>query len=210
MVDIDCNDINYVKHCILETVNFIRLAFLFWGEMIESFIQGLLSFLDEDISREGLQNTPARVEKFYKEWLTVGDPSFNCTMFDHEGMDQIIIQRDIPFYSLCEHHLLPFFGYATIGYLPNKSIVGLSKLSRTVEWFASRLQNQERLSQQISNFLVEKLNPKGVGVILKARHMCMEMRGIKTVGAETITSSMVGCFREDQAIRRELMSLAAK
>lgn len=167
----------------------------------------ILSEID-DPEREGVLETPNRVQKFYDEWFTKGDPSFSLTSFDAEHMDQVIIQKDIPFYSLCEHHILPFFGTAIVAYLPREKIFGLSKLARLVDFYSRRLQNQERLTKQVAQAIMGATNPLGAGVIIKARHMCMEMRGIQKRGAETITSWMSGVFRDDAKAREELIRLA--
>lgn len=174
---------------------------------ISSQISEILLSID-DPSREGLIETPKRVKKFYDEWITKGDPQFTLTTFDAELMDQVIIQKDIPFYSLCEHHMLPFFGTAIVAYLPNNKIFGLSKLARLVDFYGRRLQNQERLTKQVAQAIMGATNPLGAGVIIKARHLCMEMRGIQKRGAETITSWMSGVFRHDIKAREELMKLA--
>lgn len=174
---------------------------------LETGVFTVLSILD-DPYREGLVETPARVAKFWDEWVTKGEPSFNLTSFDSEGMNQMVVQRHIPFYSMCEHHLLPFFGEATVAYIPKSKIIGLSKLARLVDHYARRPQNQERITREVGEALDKSLEPLGVAVILSARHMCMEMRGIKAKGAETVTSHLTGVFREDLAAREELMRLA--
>jgi len=163
----------------------------------------LLETLGEDPTREGLRDTPKRVMKFYREFLT--PPEFNFTTFDGEGADEMIIQKDIPFFSLCEHHLAPFFGTATVAYIPNDKIVGLSKLARTVETYARRLQNQERITSQIAERLQQELSPRGVAVTLKARHFCMEMRGVRTHDVSTITSKLTGFFKDDPKARAEYL-----
>jgi GTP cyclohydrolase I len=154
---------------------------------------------------EGTKGTPQRVAKFYSEWLTSGEPSFKLTDFDAESFDQMVMQRRIPFYSMCEHHLLPFFGLATVAYIPQGKILGLSKLARIVDWYARRPQNQERLTQQIGTCLERTLNPIGVGVSLTGRHMCMEMRGIKAFGTETTTNYLSGQFKLNPAARAEFL-----
>lgn len=167
---------------------------------------------DEHECREGIKDTPKRVQRFYEDFITKGDPTFNLTTFAAEGMDEMIVQREIPFYSLCEHHMLPFFGTAVVAYLPTANrIIGLSKLARVVDWYARRLQNQERLTQQVAvrlaTALGEKDRPACVAVAVRARHMCMEMRGIKARGAETITSYLLGRFRSDASCRAEFLEL---
>jgi GTP cyclohydrolase I len=164
-----------------------------------------IAAIDPDPSREGLQETPERVLRFYREWAK--DEPFNLTTFDAEGYDQMIVQRQIPFYSLCEHHLLPFFGTATVAYVPNEKIVGLSKLARTVQHFARRPQNQERITRSVAHLLDETLRPKGVAVVLRARHLCMEMRGVRVPGAETVTSALLGVFLDKPEARAELLDL---
>jgi GTP cyclohydrolase I len=160
----------------------------------------------DDPSREGLQDTPRRYEAFLKEFLSPDE--FTPTVFDSEGYSEMVIQRNINFYSLCEHHLLPFFGNATIAYIPDEKIIGLSKLARTVDHFSRRFQNQERVTMQIADFLQEKLSPKGVGVVLSARHLCMEMRGIEKLGTYTTTSCLRGLFMTNQATRTEFLDLS--
>tara|TARA_R100000655_G_C2997164_1_gene193820 strand:- start:3378 stop:3923 length:546 start_codon:yes stop_codon:yes gene_type:complete len=172
---------------------------------IEDNFQEILKGLGEDPNREGLQETPKRYIKFLKEFLN--PPEWNCTTFSSEGYDQMIVQQNIPFYSLCEHHIAPFFGYGTIAYIPQDRIVGLSKLARTLETYSRRLQNQERITQQVAEFLQEKLNPKGVAVILKAKHLCMEMRGVKKHDTWTTTSKMIGVFDSNLNARNELLNL---
>lgn len=171
----------------------------------ESHIQRVLQFLGEDTQREGLRETPRRYVKFLREFMKV--PDWNFTTFDSEGYDQMIVQSNIPFYSLCEHHIAPFFGEGVIAYIPNGKIVGLSKLARTLDLFSRKLQNQERITQQVCEYLVEQLEPKGVAVILKAKHLCMEMRGVKKHDTFTTTSKMYGVFEDDLNARNELLKL---
>lgn len=179
-------------------------------QAIAQHICHLLRELGEE-EREGLAETPERYARFIDAWLTKGDtPNFRMTTFESEGMDQMVVQTDIPFYSLCEHHLLPFFGTAVVAYIPDKKIVGLSKLARLVQFYASRPQNQERITKQVAQFLQGHLSPLGVGVVLRARHMCMEMRGVKVHGAETMTSYILGSIRDDAATRAEFFNLANK
>jgi GTP cyclohydrolase I len=163
----------------------------------------LLETLGENPNREGLKDTPKRVMKFYREFLT--PPEFNFTTFEGEEYDEMIVQKDIPFFSLCEHHLAPFFGTATVAYIPDGKIVGLSKLARTVETYARRFQNQERITSQIAARLNEELSPRGVAVTLKARHFCMEMRGVKTHDVATVTSKLTGFFKDDPKARAEYL-----
>ena len=171
----------------------------------EDSVARLLEVFGEDVTREGLQETPKRYVKFFKEFLN--PPKWNCTTFESEGYDEMIIQTNIPFHSLCEHHIAPFFGEGHIAYIPNKRIVGLSKLARTLETYSRRLQNQERITNQVAEFLQEELQPQGVAVVLKAKHMCMEMRGVKKHGTWTTTSKMIGVFKDDSKARNEFMNL---
>jgi GTP cyclohydrolase I len=172
----------------------------------------LLSNLGEDPDRPGLHETPARVAKAWKHWTSgyAQDPVEILKAFEDgaEEYNELIVVRGIPVYSHCEHHLAPFFGKATVGYLPNGKIVGLSKLTRLVDVFAKRLQVQERMTIQIANALMEVLEPKAVGVVVKCRHMCMESRGIRTPGEETITSAMLGELQPNLALRTEFLALA--
>jgi len=165
----------------------------------------LLQIIGEDPKREGLLDTPKRYLSAFDEFLN--PPTFNMTTFDAEKTDEMIVQLDIPFYSFCEHHLLPFFGKGYIAYIPDKKIVGLSKLARTLETFSRRLQNQERITNQVADYLQENLEAKGVAVVLKARHLCMEMRGVKTSDTNTITSKLLGYFRTDERTRAEFLNL---
>ncbi len=176
------------------------------SDSLEKIVQDLLAHLDDRPHREGLRDTPARYERFLQDFLK--PEPFTSTVFDNEGYDEMVIQQEIPFYSLCEHHLIPFFGHGTIAYIPDKKIVGLSKLARTLDHFSHRLQNQERLTVQIADFLTETIQPKGVGVLLTARHLCMEMRGIRKPGTYTTTSCLRGNFRSQSATRQEFMQLA--
>ena len=175
-------------------------------------ITTLLKFIGEDPEREGLQETPQRVLKAWQEW-TAGyhqkpEDVFKTFSDGAAGYDEMIWQKDLPFYSTCEHHLAPFFGTATIAYIPDKKVVGLSKLGRVVEIFARRLQVQERLTVQIADAMMEHLKPLGVGVIIKARHLCMESRGYNKQGHMTITSALRGRFREMTEVREEFLSIA--
>lgn len=172
-------------------------------ETVEDNVTRLLQYFGEDVTREGLQDTPKRFVKFFKEFLN--PPDWNCTSFEGEGYDEMIIQTNIPFHSLCEHHIAPFFGTGTIAYIPNKRIVGLSKLARTLETFARRLQNQERITTQVAEFLWNELEPKGVAVQLTAKHMCMEMRGVKKHDTYTTTSKMLGVFKDDINTKNEFL-----
>ena len=178
---------------------------------MEALVRRQLALLGEDADREGLLKTPERVARSLA-WLTrgyaldaravIGDALFEET---HESM---VMVRDIELYSMCEHHLLPFFGKAHIAYIPHGRIVGLSKLPRVVEVFARRLQVQERLTEQIADALEEVLAPKGVGVVVEAAHLCMMMRGVEKQNSRTITSALRGSFRSDPKTREEFLSLA--
>ena len=173
-------------------------------QSVERSVKRLIDQFD-DSQREGLQKTPHRYVKFLQEFLSP-DP-FEFTVFDSEGYDQMIVQSDIAFYSLCEHHLAPFFGTGTIAYIPNGKIVGLSKLARVLDRFARRFQNQERITTQVAEYIQAELDPLGVAVILRAQHLCMGMRGIKKPNTYTTTSKMIGLFKTDVKARMELMEL---
>lgn len=171
----------------------------------QAAVTQLLSFVGEDPSREGLRRTPERVAKAYLE-MTEGyqqDPKEILSTTFSEKCDEMVVVRNIPFWSLCEHHMLPFHGTATVGYLPKDKIVGLSKIGRVVHCFSRRLQVQEKLTQQIAHSIMDHLQPQGVGVIIKAVHQCMAMRGVKTP-AEMLTSCLLGQFR-DPATRSEFL-----
>jgi len=165
----------------------------------------VLEYLGEDAGREGLQETPARYIKFLEEFTSPED--FKMTTFDGESYDEMVVQSGIPFFSLCEHHMVPFFGTAAVAYIPGKKIVGLSKLARTVEWFSRRLQNQERITQQIAHKIQETLSPLGVAVVIRARHLCMEMRGVKKHDTWTTTSKLMGRFKESAEARAEFFKI---
>lgn len=171
----------------------------------EWHFQQILRLLGEDITREGLIETPKRYIKFMREFLQPKE--FNFTTFDAEETDEMIIQTNIPFYSICEHHTAPFFGVANVAYIPSTKIVGLSKLARTVDLYANRFQNQERITTQIAERLQKELNPRGVAVTLKAQHLCMCMRGVKKHDTWTQTSKMIGLFKEDEKARNEFLNL---
>lgn len=171
----------------------------------EWHFQQILKALGEDITREGLIETPKRYIKFMREFLE--PKKFNFTTFDAEGTDEMIIQTNIPFYSICEHHTAPFFGTADVAYIPDKTIVGLSKLARTVDLFANRFQNQERITTQIAEKINQELNPRGVAVHLKAQHLCMCMRGVKKHDTWTSTSKLIGLFKDDLNVRNEFLNL---
>ncbi|RZU50693.1 GTP cyclohydrolase I [Krasilnikovia cinnamomea] len=174
----------------------------------EEHLRELLKVFGHDIDREGLVDTPRRYVRFLEQFLVPEE--FDFTSFSKENYDQMIVQRDVPFYSICEHHLVPFFGVGTIAYIPDRRIVGLSKLARCLRFHAAGLQNQERITMATASRLQEALEPKGVAVILQARHLCMEMRGIKAYGATTITSEVIGAFRDQNRTRGELLSLISQ
>lgn len=179
---------------------------------IHDHIVRLLQFAGDDPKREGLAETPARVAKALKHWFSGYDkkPEDLLKVFEDggESYDQMVVVKDIPIYSKCEHHMADIFGTATIAYIPDGKIVGLSKLSRLADMFARRLQVQERLTNQIADALYEHLEPKGVAVMIKARHMCMESRGICQQGHHTVTTALKGVFREESETRAEFMALA--
>lgn len=166
----------------------------------------LLVALGADLTSEHLCETPRRVAKAYAELLS--PRPFNTTTFPNdEGYDQLVIVGEIPFQSLCAHHLLPFQGKAHVAYLPGDRLVGLSKLARVVELYARRLQLQERLTTQVADWLDDHLQPRGVGVVLEAEHLCMSLRGVQTAGAKTVTSALRGLVRDDPRTRQEFLSL---
>jgi GTP cyclohydrolase I len=173
----------------------------------ERAVRDLLVALGKDPTDEHTQETPRRVVSAFTEMLT--PRSFNLTTFPNdEGDDELVLARDIPFHSLCQHDMLPFKGVAHVGYLPGDRILGLSKLARVVELFARDLQVQERLTKQVADWLQTALAPKGVGVVLEAEHLCMSLRGVQASGSRTITSALHGLLRSDQRSRAEFFSLA--
>jgi GTP cyclohydrolase IA len=179
-------------------------------ESIAQLMRGVIARLGEDTHREGLRNTPERVEKALR-FLTSGyqqDPAkiLNGAMFS-VCYDQMVVVKDIELFSLCEHHMLPFFGKCHVAYLPDKKVVGLSKIPRLVNLFARRLQIQERLTNQIAHAIEESIKPLGVGVVIEARHMCMAMRGVEKQHSQAVTSAMLGAFRENQQTREEFLAL---
>lgn len=181
-------------------------------EFNENDWRRFLKSVGEDPDRPGLLETPHRVVKAWKHWTSgyEQNPADVLKAFEDgaEQYNELIVVRNIPVYSHCEHHLAPFFGKATVGYMPNGKIVGLSKLTRLVDCFAKRLQVQERLTIQVANALMESLQPKAVGVVIRCRHLCMESRGIKTAGEETVTSAMLGELQPNLAMRTEFLDLA--
>ena len=180
---------------------------------LERHVRALLRALDPEPEREGLVKTPARVARALT-FLTKGhdeDPRavINGALFSEESSEMIVL-KDIDFYSLCEHHILPFFGKAHVAYLPNGRIVGISKLARLVEVFARRLQVQERMTNQIAETVAEQLRPLGVAVVLEAEHLCMRMRGVEKQNSTVVTSAMHGVFRDQQTTRQEFMNLIGR
>jgi len=180
------------------------------GKVIENAVCNILAAIGENPDRTGLLLTPGRVARMYRE-IFCGidkDPKDEITITYREDHDEIILVRDISFYSMCEHHLIPFFGKAHVAYLPKDGLItGLSKLVRVVEVASKRPQLQERMTTQIARAIIEKLDPLGVAVILEAEHLCMSMRGIKKAGSKTITSVLKGVFQTNQASRAEVLSL---
>jgi len=182
-------------------------------DRIPALVEALLGELGEDVERQGLKATPGRVSRALRE-LTDGydvapEDVIAGAVFDQD-YDEMVLVKDIPFYSLCEHHMLPFFGTCHVGYLPRGKVVGLSKIPRLVGVFAHRLQLQERMTKEIAEALNGTLTPKGVGVVVEARHLCMEMRGVEKPGAQLITSCMLGTFRRDPRTRAEFLDLVRR
>ncbi|HEX3242130.1 MAG TPA: GTP cyclohydrolase I FolE [Solirubrobacterales bacterium] len=172
----------------------------------EGAARDLLLALGADVEADGLRETPGRIARAYAELLT--PVPFNVTTFPNdEGYDELVVVRDIPFQSLCMHHLLPFHGTAHVAYLPADRIVGLSKLGRVVDLFARDLQVQERLTTQVADWLVDHLAPRGVGVIIEAEHLCMSLRGVQKAGSRTVTSALRGAVKDDPRTRQEFLSL---
>jgi len=179
-------------------------------ESIADQVRKMIALVGEDPNREGLRKTPERFEKAFK-FLTSGyhqniDSVLNGATFT-VAYDEMVVVKDIEFFSLCEHHLLPFFGKAHVAYLPNKRVLGLSKIARLVNMFARRLQIQERMTSQIAQAIEEKISPEGVGVIIEARHLCMQMRGVEKQHGQAVTSAMLGSFRHNKQTRDEFLSL---
>ena len=182
-------------------------------ESVASLVRKMIALIGEDPEREGLKKTPERYEKALK-FLTSGyhqnlDHLLNGATFS-VCYDEMVVVKDIEFFSLCEHHLLPFFGKAHVAYLPSKKVIGLSKVARLVNMYARRLQIQERLTNQIARALEEKIAPQGVGVIIEARHLCMQMRGVEKQHGQAVTSAMLGAFRENKQTRDEFLALVGK
>jgi GTP cyclohydrolase I len=183
------------------------------NDSVAALVRKMISLIGEDPNREGLRKTPERFEKALK-FLTSGyhqnlDHVLNGATFS-VAYDEMVIVKDIEFFSLCEHHLLPFFGKCHVAYLPDKKVIGLSKVARLVNMFARRLQIQERLTSQIAKAIEEKISPQGVGVIIEARHLCMQMRGVEKQHGQAVTSAMLGAFRHNKETRDEFLSLVRK
>ena len=178
-------------------------------EAAEEAAADLLHALGADTSSESLEETPRRMAAMYAELLSPAP--FKPTTFPNDGgYDELVVARDIPFHSLCEHHLLPFTGVAHVAYLPGERILGLSKLARVVDHFARALQVQERLTTQVADWLQQELEPKGVGVVLEAEHLCMSLRGVQKPGAQTVTSALHGLVRDDPRTRQEFLALTKR
>jgi GTP cyclohydrolase I len=191
----------------------IEIASKSFDDTIASRVREVLRAVGEDPNRDGLVRTPERAAKALR-YLTSGYSSdvrqiVNGALFDVQ-YDEVVIVRDIEFFSLCEHHLLPFFGKMHVAYLPDEKVIGLSKIPRLVDVFARRLQIQERLTQQVAETIQELVNPRGVGVICEARHFCMMMRGVEKQHSGAITSAMLGAFRDNKETRNELLSLVGQ
>ena len=182
------------------------------AEKIEAGVRLILEGIGEDPDREGLQKTPARVARMYEEVFAgmTEDPSVHFETLFYEHHQEMVLVKDIPFYSMCEHHLVPFFGRAHVAYIPSAEtgkICGISKLARLVDCYAKRPQMQERMTSQIADTLVEQLQPQGVIVVIEAEHMCMTMRGVKKPGSQTLTSAVRGAFEKSQKTREEALSI---
>jgi len=178
-------------------------------ERVERAVVELLEALGEDPSREGLRDTPARVARMYQELFSGlrSDPAKHLKRVFEEDYDEVVVLRDVDFYSLCEHHLLPFYGRAHVAYLPNGRVVGLSKLARTVEAFARRPQVQERLTCQIADAVMEHLEPQGAAVVIEAQHLCMKMRGVQKPNGVMVTSALRGVFKTCPSARAEVLAI---
>lgn len=170
---------------------------------IKTAVRNLIEAIGDNPEREGIKDTPLRVAKM---WLGFEQERLELKCFKCDGYDEMVILKEVPFYSFCEHHILPFFGIAKIGYIPGEKVVGLSKIGRILDYFALRLQIQERLTMEIANEIWKGLKPKGVGVVLEAEHLCMSMRGIKKAGHKTVTSCLLGVFKEGK-VRKEFLGL---
>ena len=179
---------------------------------IKEGVRLILEGVGEDITREGLIETPDRIARMYHE-LAAGyedDPAVHLSKRFHAGSSDMVVEKDITFYSFCEHHMLPFFGKAAVAYVPDGEVVGLSKIARTVEVYARRFQLQERLTSQIADAFMKELKPKGVMVLIEAEHMCMSMRGIKKPGAKTVTSVTRGVFEDDEKLQNDFYRMLGR
>lgn len=185
---------------------------MFDRKKIEDGVRLILKGVGEDIERPGIKDTPSRIARMYEEifrgLLPPDEDLLKC--IEGETHDEMVLIKNIPFYSICEHHLLPFFGNAHIAYIPDGKIVGLSELPKALDYLAKRPQVQERLTSQLANLLMEKLKPKGCMIVIEAEHLCMSMRGIKKPGSKTVTSAVRGIFRKSQATRQEALELINK
>lgn len=181
-------------------------------ERIEKAMREILLAIGEDPDREGLARTPERVARMYNELFAgmYDDPVRHTERVFTESYDELVLLKDIPFYSMCEHHFLPFMGMAHVGYLPHGKVIGVSKLARIVDGFARRPQVQERLTTQVAECLMQKIDARGVAVVMEATHTCMTIRGVKKSGSTMVTSAMLGCFRSDARSRSEVMSLIGR
>jgi GTP cyclohydrolase I len=178
-------------------------------EAAERAAADLLAAVGADMGSESLEGTPRRIAAMYAELLSPAP--FNPTTFPNDGgYDELVVAREIPFHALCEHHLLPFTGVAHVAYLPGERILGLSKLARVVDYFARSLQVQERLTTQVAGWLQRELEPKGVGVVIEAEHLCMSLRGVQKPGAKTVTSALHGLVRDDPRTRQEFLALVRR
>ena len=179
------------------------------GERIKKAVREILLAVGEDVEREGLRETPDRVARMYAELLggMREEPEKHLRSVFTENYEEIVLLRDVPFYSICEHHLMPFIGSAHVAYLPSGSVLGVSKLARIVDVFARRLQLQERLTNEIASVIMDKIDPVGVGVVVEAQHLCMMMRGVEKQNTSMITSAMLGNFRSTEATRLEFLQL---
>ncbi len=179
-------------------------------QKIHKYIYDILKYIGENPEREGLKETPKRVEKMYREFTEGYNQDTEKIIRGailHVDYDEMVLLKDIEYYSLCEHHLLPFFGVAHIAYIPKGKVIGVSKLARIVDIYSRRLQIQEKMTMEIAKFLMEKLKPYGVGVVIEGIHTCMMVRGVKKAKPKLVTSAMLGLFRKDQRTRNEFLSL---
>ncbi|RKY08927.1 MAG: GTP cyclohydrolase I FolE [Planctomycetota bacterium] len=181
-------------------------------ERIERAVGEILLAIGEDPGREGLKATPRRVANMYGELLEgmQHEPGEHLQSIFHEKYDEVVLLRDIPFFSICEHHMMPFIGTASVAYLPDGKVLGVSKIARIVDCFAKRLQVQERLTVQVADFLMDNLRPKGVAVVIEASHSCMTIRGIRKPNSEMVTSALRGLFKSDPRSRAEVLGLMHK